>query len=700
MADAAKSARGAFTDIKAGATEMSGHIGSNMFASRHAIMAVSEAFGDTMPRAITAFLVHIGPLGAALEAAFPFAAIGLAAVLLIEHLAKLRAEGEKLTEDQVRFGTAVLNAFNQLDERLIQAGIKADELRDDHLGALAKKLELIDKQSMSELVHSFEEVAKAADVVFGDMQSHWYTFGIGSDGAKHALTTFKVQYDSLLAQGKNAEAADLLKGTRESAEKVLAMQEQAKSSLANQKGKAGTDVDDQIKFAQAMNVLKAAGVGYTDKEVKSQQTLVDALKAQVDMEDKIAALKKLDQGNAKTETQKAITAEAEKAAREKAEAFKKEGEELRKIFEAVYKDLVQTTDDGERAAIAATREGSQERLAAVDDAIKEEQSLHLEDTAYYRELLISRVNLVRQMAEEEARLQAEAGREAADHSLKMAELSVAADKEGIGLINSGRRVLAEERVAQEVDFANREFALKKTALDAEIAALDSGAKDYENKLRQIQDKELQLVQAHENEVAAIRDKAQIDQNQRTQAALQAMENMFASGFTQVLMGHRSFASMMSSIGDQVVSGMLDNALKSIMANDMTKESDAAKAAREAFKTGVAIPVVGPVMGPIFGAAAFAAMMAFEGGGVVPGVGRGDVVPAMLTPGEGIVPGSMMDRLNEAAKAGFGGTTNHHFHIRPTYNLSALDASGMERVLEKHSATLERHFQGVVRRMNR
>ena len=96
MGSAARAARTSFTDIKSGVTEMGGHVQTNMFASRHAIMAVSEAFGDTMPRAITALLVHIGPLGAALEAAFPFAAIGLAAVLLIEHLTKLREAGVKL----------------------------------------------------------------------------------------------------------------------------------------------------------------------------------------------------------------------------------------------------------------------------------------------------------------------------------------------------------------------------------------------------------------------------------------------------------------------------------------------------------------------------------------------------------------------------------------------------------------------------
>src|ERR1700743_883575 len=191
MAEAARSARGAFTDIKSGSGEMAGEVGTNMMEARHGVMLLGEAFGGHLPRALTTFIASIGPVGAAMEAAFPFLAIAVGATLLIEALVKMHEAGEKLTEDQVRFGTAVETAFNSLDQRLLQSEIKADELRGDHLGALSKQLQMIDHQSMEELVKQFDTVAKAADVVFGELKSHWYTFGIGSAGAKHALDEFK-----------------------------------------------------------------------------------------------------------------------------------------------------------------------------------------------------------------------------------------------------------------------------------------------------------------------------------------------------------------------------------------------------------------------------------------------------------------------------------------------------------------------------
>src|SRR5580698_7247529 len=173
VAAAARSARGAFNDIKSGASEMGGATSFSMMEARHSVMILGEEFGVHLPRALAGFLASLGPIGPAMEAAFPFLAIALGATLLTEGLAKSHEAAEKLTRDQAALSIAVNNAFNSLDQKIIQAQIHADELRNDHLGALRLQLELIDKQSMAELVHAFEEVAKAADTVFEDLESHW-----------------------------------------------------------------------------------------------------------------------------------------------------------------------------------------------------------------------------------------------------------------------------------------------------------------------------------------------------------------------------------------------------------------------------------------------------------------------------------------------------------------------------------------------
>jgi hypothetical protein len=784
MADAAKSARGAFNDIRSGSGEMSVDVGRSMTESREGVILLGEAFGVHLPRGVSSFIASVGPLGAALEAAFPFVAIAVGALTLLEIFSKMHEAGEKLSEDQMHFGTAAQNAFNMLDNKLLQAQIHADELRNDHLGALHKQLELIDKQSMAELVQSFEEVAKAGDTVFADLKSNWYTFGIGSDGAKHALTGFKSEYDSLLAQGKQNEAADLLKGTRESAERVLAMQKQGKAALAGMSGKAGTDTDDQAKYDQARIELKKAGVGWTEKEVAGQQTLVDALRAQESIQQKVSALKGLESANATKSTGNEMSKLQSDAAKQAAEHTLKMGElsiaaqreqanvrlalshatiaeqlasdisladkeyeiqlqanqqqtaaldKSSKDYQSQLRDLnnkaieltaehenqlaqlkgkaseeqarkdISDLEQSERDKIGATQQGSVARLAAIGAALKQEQSLNLQSTSFYRELLQQQTEVTEKAAEEAAKLKADAGKEAADNEEKMGALAAAAHKEQQALMDGARRMTIQQQMAEEIKNANDEFALKQTELAREIAALDKSGKDYENKLQALQDKQRQMIQQHENEVTDIKDKAERDRNTKVLSGEQQFNNQITNGLTQVIMGHKSFASMMSSIGNEVVAGLIQNAMQSIMAHKMTQIPDAAAAARAAYLSGVqAGGPFAPITGAVYGAEAFAAMMAFQNGtDRVPGIGTGDTVHAMLEPGEGVVPGGVMDGLRNMARSGtMGGGNHYHAHVSPTYHLQALDSSGMDKILDKHQNTLTKHVNNTLRKMNR
>jgi hypothetical protein len=96
--------------------------------------------------------------------------------------------------------------------------------------------------------------------------------------------------------------------------------------------------------------------------------------------------------------------------------------------------------------------------------------------------------------------------------------------------------------------SNDEYQLKMTTLARDVAALDKSGKDYTNKLQQLQDKEKQLVQQHENDVTSIREKAEIERNQTILSGEQHFNDQLAQGLTQVLMRHQSFGAMITSIG--------------------------------------------------------------------------------------------------------------------------------------------------------
>ena len=430
---------------------------------------------------------------------------------------------------------------------------------------------------------------------------------------------------------------------------------------------------------------------------------MDALNAQVGIENRIAQLKTLERNNATTSANQKVgkdnDAKAEAAMEARREAADAEIKLLREAGEKTVQQLNQT----EREKIDATRAGTAARLQAIVSAIQNEESWGLKDSAFYRQLLMERVNTERAISEEEAKLKEEAGKEDAKNTQRLGELGLAALRQSFLLQDSARRVNAAQIATEETTLANAEFNIKMQAFARELSALDKSGKDYANKLKAIQDKEKQLTQQHENELTAIKEKAEIESNQRILAGWQQFSSQMASGLTQSIMGHQTWARMLSSIGDQVVSGMIQNAIKSMLVADMDKEKQAAKAARAAFNIGMSIGgPAGIVLGPVFGAAAFAAEMAFQGGGVVPGVGRGDIVPAMLEPGEGVVPKGVMEGLSGLAKSGgmSGGGDHYTVHVRPTYHVQTIDGNGMQAALEKHTDVLQRHFESAVRKMNR
>ena len=309
------------------------------------------------------------------------------------------------------------------------------------LAALRKELELIDRASMADLVHEFDIVAKAADAVFAELKSHWYTFGIGASGASHALGKFKGEYDLLLAQGKDKEASDLLKGTRESAETTLAMIHQLKDSRGNT---ADSGSGDYGKYKEAADYLQKAGLlskvlhDTTQQEVQAQESLVNALEAQATVEQKINALKTAQKSNATVaEAKKGSGGEDFKA---EAEAARRAQEEADRLWAEHYRTALGNLQQSEREKIVATEQGSQARLNAINEAIQEENKYGLQETPFYRALLTERVAVTRQMTDEQARIQAEAGHIAAQHEQRMGEIQLQADMEFAQAQLAGMRV--------------------------------------------------------------------------------------------------------------------------------------------------------------------------------------------------------------------------------------------------------------------
>ncbi|HEY2467982.1 MAG TPA: hypothetical protein VGI45_09070 [Terracidiphilus sp.] len=88
-------------------------------------------------------------------------------------------------------------------------------MREDHLGALHKQLELINMQGFDQLQGAFKSLESAADKTFDNIKNNWlsvvteFSFAQAS-GFKGTLGRFGAEYSSLLAQGKGDEAQQKL----------------------------------------------------------------------------------------------------------------------------------------------------------------------------------------------------------------------------------------------------------------------------------------------------------------------------------------------------------------------------------------------------------------------------------------------------------------------------------------------------------
>jgi hypothetical protein len=647
MADAAKAARGSFSDIKNAAKDMdegvrgaSSGASYSMGEARHSVMMLGEEFGVHLPRGITMFISSLGPVGAALEAAFPFMAIILGATLLIEHLAKVDEAAKKAGESQTKAFDAATKSLDEAQAKGLELKIKLAELVGGPTTDLENKLrnvkDLLASMKLSpELKNEFEELAKGIQV-----GSKWNPLNWLND----SVAVSKEVKSEAQSAGLAISGAVSVEEKRATAYRELTKAQLELSDI--QKKGNSQSIEDQ----QALIRLLQTTAQNLDHQVENQNT-----------EHKVQDADK-----------------AAKAAREQ---------------DAIAKAQQAGLDHRQKVEAEYAKKTTEERKEATEAAEKDAEGTQRAWEGYYK--------WAAEQEKERAHLVAEMGKESAEHAKKMADLQIEADVEA-GTLQLGRhrenaQAIANLEIQAEIDRYNAQQA----GYAAELAALDKFGKDYAAKKQQIEDRMAEAERASQNKIVKIDDDAEKEKDAKLKAAYDRMESEIAGGLARVLTGHETFAKMVTSLGDQVAQGMLENAMKSMMAMDMDKEKQAAHAARDGYLAGMKFPFpVNLVMAPSLAAMAFASMMAFEEGGIVPGVGRGDVTPAMLTPGESVLPKQLTEGLTRAAEGGsMGGDTHVHVHHHAVYNVQAFDSAGVDKVLQQHGEKFVDHAARELRRRN-
>ncbi|MGA6988641.1 MAG: hypothetical protein WBZ01_21495 [Terriglobales bacterium] len=632
LGKAAKSAE----DFGRAATEAGGQVDYSMREARGTTALLGEELGVHIPRHLQTLIAEIPAVGAAFAEMLPIVGV-VAAIAIIGKLIEKNAEArEKFGHDWAAAGVEVQDVFNSFSEKLLDAGIKADELAGNHLAALQKELQKIDNQSMKELASAFNTVAKAADHVFEDLKSHWYELG-GSEEAKKNLDEFKDKYDALLAVGNKAGASDLLANTLKSATAELS------KDLA----------------------MQGSIYGVSEKRLKSEEEYVARLQDAVKLEQMSAQVASAEKGNANTEAAQ----KAKKAADEALKVAQKNAQEIAHAFDDLDKGIMA----GAEKANKAWAEGFEKQMGWQAKADQDAKKASEEKQEGYDEVLRAAVKA----AEE--------------------EYKVATEKEK-HLLAIHKQTL-EQTAADEVTANQRMVSTEEAALNARIAALDKFAPNYEKKEKELMDKIREIDQQGYAQQQQIQDAAQVKELSSLQQAENRMGEMIASTAAKAILTGKNVAQNFEKVGAEMLESALTHALEMETIDGRIRLSKARTAAAEVYSTVAAWPVVGPFLAPELAAGAFASVMAFADGGLVPGSGFGDSVPAMLSPGETVVSAALTEQVKgSSGSGGGGGGKGHTVHVHTTVN--AVDAENFGKLLNKHAAVVAAHVTGQLRRMNK
>jgi hypothetical protein len=244
--------------------------------------------------------------------------------------------------------------------------------------------------------------------------------------------------------------------------------------------------------------------------------------------------------------------------------------------------------------------------------------------------------------------------------------------------------LLQAQKAAELAIVDAKMAEAQAAMDAAKTSGPGGGlniPDYNNALAQYRDYQAQRVQlaadANKKIQAAI-DTELKNETKEYQSYLQSFNTQFASAFAQVATAHETLSKAASKMYQQMSEALLKNLATAAMAEiegaalhrtlaQQKQLTDAKGAAGGAYNAVAGIPIIGPVLAPIAAGVAFAGVMAFDEGGMVP-----EDQMSMVHADEAVLNPKQTENFQKMAEEGGGDTYNTtHNHTWNTMDSKSL-----------------------------
>jgi hypothetical protein len=698
LSDAARAARGSFQDIKDGAADMSRATGGSMGEARHSVMMLGEELGLHLPRGVTSFIASLGPVQAAMSAAFPLIAIAAGATVLIEKLMKMGDEAAKSGKAWTAISDDIAKWGETSKEELLDVQIQLDKLSGDKLKELQDTLKKIDLTTMDHLKSEFDSVGKKVDEQFTKMRSGWLMTQLGmGNGVADVQQMFASAMDKInadLAKGDQKKLAADLKEAGDQMWNMAAPTYDLVQRLHEAHNETGATRIAADGHYQAL--LKAHGVLESMTKELRDQDAIESKKKDVATQT-ITPVHNATDPRIASELKKQLASYLE-TNKQKAESDQKLDVERMDLEASVTRYFQEEYKKQTVEALRAAEEQHDAAAKANDEAVKGMESLRkiaqTQTTSAASGYLISK-------QQEQAKIRELLQREQADltaaHQKEIAEQqSFASQMSSLAASTTGdvRSKALENAVNAQTRLtaATRQYNEEMARTSAAIQASDMETAKLSNSWR--------LFFAQSN-MELLSLTAML--NGQVQSAMKQVTDGFAQGVAKAAVEGKSFGKSMVGVAREMSESMIEGLIKWGMQDLITKLGMKASASMLAGSNAVASMAAAPfpvnLGAPAFGASMMGSAMAFADGGIVPGVGKGDIVPARLEPGEGVLSNKVMDGLRSIAAGNGSGGGDSHYHYRPTIHIQALDRDGVDHVLTKHAETVKKHFISHARRLN-
>jgi hypothetical protein len=442
----------------------------SMYEARGEAGLLGEAFGIHLPRHVRSFIAELPGVGTALSAAFSATAVlFLLDALLkgIEKISEWAEHGEKVAAAWEKYDQTIFESSTHMQKEIDKQEQKLVEMTQGPVAGLdfaLKHLQTTAFDTFSLITKDVDAAVKAMNEASSSLMG--IQFNVFKDAGKD-LDKFKDELQKAMRLADESHPGDPFAAYNAGISAVQQKERELTKLIHDRTAASGRDASAAVDGLHAERQAVNEMLPVLEQGIRLQKDKNDVLKQSRDS----AALQ-----------------ESEKLLKAQTAAEQREADAQLKLWMDNRAQAIANLEASEKEKIDATRAGSQARLAAIEAALKEEESKGLQDTGFYRSLQEQKVKFFEAALAESQKAANQAAADALKKSESDAKLETALVTEQYSQQEKAVSLLATFKLASATQTSQRLELLYTQESQKLLKILDDQLKKEEEAVKAAQAK--------------------------------------------------------------------------------------------------------------------------------------------------------------------------------------------------------------------